>query len=402
LLSAHMRPLTLAVALCLLLLALSVVDAKKAAKKKSPSPQTVAERNLITPAPSYKSILKNHKRYCINIQRQFTQGDTLGFVTPWNPKGLRIANLFAKKFSHLAPVWYQVKPNRETKGSLGLTLFGNESVDAEWVSAIRAASPATKIVPRVILEMSDKEYSKLFGSDVEPQRLINLLTEEVAKQGFEGFVLEMNDAWIKIQEIKPKLRVRVNKFVANFSKALHAMQPPRELILVVPPNSGPTLFNHHDFLSLHAHVDKFSLMTYDFSSNQQKAGPNAPLQWMEAAIRVLVGEEMIGITDVPKKVLLGLNLFGYDFSRTSGRPIFGKEYIKILKGTKPPLQWDPQSHEHGFQYQAFDPSGSKDDHVVWYPSLQSIQDRIDLARRFGCGLSVWELGQGLDYFYDLL
>lgn len=100
----------------------------------------------------------------------------------------------------------------------------------------------------------------------------------------------------------------------------------------------------------------------------------------------------------PEQVLLGLNFYGNDFIiPAGGGPLLGHEYIELLTKYNSTLHWDKRIQEHVFAY-----SVKGRDHEVYYPSLISIQKRLDLAHKYGIGVSIWEIGQGLDYFYDLL
>ena len=140
-------------------------------------------------------------------------------------------------------------------------------------------------------------------------------------------------------------------------------------------------------------------MTYDFSVNSGQVGPNAPLDWVRANV-----EYLTETVEDRSKILLGLNFYGMMYKvDTQGRPvaqpehILGSKLIELLKKNFVEIIFEEKIQEHLFILK-----GSGSQYLVFYPTLYSIKKRIELSQELGTGLSIWELGQGLDYFYDLL
>ncbi|XP_048758393.2 chitinase domain-containing protein 1-like isoform X2 [Ostrea edulis] len=150
-----------------------------------------------------------------------------------------------------------------------------------------------------------------------------------------------------VVEIWSQLGGQYRQELVHFLKHLGEAfdQGGKTFILVIPPPVYPGniagMFGKSEFDELVPYVDAFSLMTYDFSNPSR--------------------------------------------------------YLEILKKSKPKFKWDTDSEEHIAEYK-MDSRNS----IIYYPTLLSLQKRIELAKRLGTGISIWEIGQGLDYFYDLL
>ncbi|KNC81046.1 hypothetical protein SARC_06607 [Sphaeroforma arctica JP610] len=186
-------------------------------------------------------------------------------------------------------------------------------------------------------------------------------------------------------------------FVLKVAQRMKAAQ--LEMILVIPPmrytseRQMSTFFDRKDFDVLKKEIAFFSIMTYDFSS---RPGPNAPINWTRAAIEMLVPEN---ITAERNKILVGLNFYGYDYSPTNTRALVNTEYSAIVHNEALDLacKWSHEYREMEFRYKVHN-----EIHEMWYPTPNSVRARIDLSRELNVGISIWEIGQGIEPFYDYL
>uniref|UniRef100_A0A2P2I3M3 Chitinase domain-containing protein 1 n=1 Tax=Hirondellea gigas TaxID=1518452 RepID=A0A2P2I3M3_9CRUS len=356
-----------------------------------PLKESVAERELVTDALKWKDVVEQHKGYLPAASS--SKAATLAYVTPWNNRGYDIAKWQGGRFSHVSPVWLQLKPLRDQNTESRWQVTGLQDVDQGWLTQVRNSARkvarTTKIVPRIIFEgWGAGEFQALVESAALRRQLAQDLLSLIQSEQFDGLVLEV---WSQLPT--RSLLGSMPSVIAPVADTLRAAG--YIVILVIPPAvyQGKTegFFLAEQFQALSPHVDFFSLMSYDYSS-LQNPGPNSPLWWMKECVEKIEPDQ-----DSPNraKILLGLNLYGIDHSSTGGGHVLGQQYVEILRKHKPKIQYDDISAEHFFEYTS---DGRR---TVFYPSLYSLQQRVLLAKNLNTGISLWEIGQGLDYFYDL-
>ncbi|OVA01938.1 Glycoside hydrolase [Macleaya cordata] len=363
---------------------------------------SVYERGLVKPNANYQEILAENSRVSENTSRRHYTYPILAYITPWNSRGYDLAKTFNSKFTHLSPVWYDLK----SEGTR-LVLEGRHNADFGWISELRKNGNAL-ILPRIVLEAFPNE---LLRKKKRRDEAINLILAECKEMQYDGIVLESWSRWAAYGVLHDQeLRRKALQFVKQLGQALHSVSSETnhenhlQLVYVIGPPRSKNLQEHdfgpEDLQSLGDAVDGFSLMTYDFSG-PQNPGPNAPMKWIKSTLQLILSNTGNNAQSLAHKIFLGINFYGNDFVLSEGLgggAITGRDYLSLLEKHRPVLHWEEKSEEHMFIYS--DNRGIK--HAVFYPSLMSISVRLEEARLWGAGVSIWEIVQGLDYFFDLL
>jgi len=256
-----------------------------------------------------------------------------------------------------------------------------------------------KIVPRFLLQnWGDTHYSAFVSRPSLVSQFISLIIDECKRVHYDGIVLDTSYLGLRMKEKSEEPALL--EFFTKLSSELHKNS--LVFILVEPPTGTLTQsesqkFDGHDFEKIVNLVDHISLMTYDYSVRE--IGPNSPKNWAAHSLMSLLSPEMRANKEITQKILMGIPFYGYDFIQNSGsrEAVIASKYLELLKMHHPELLWEESSHESLFTYPS--PSG---EHVVYYPTLKFVNERLKLAEELGVGISIWETGQGLDYWYDLL
>ncbi|CEG76601.1 hypothetical protein RMATCC62417_11477 [Rhizopus microsporus] len=349
--------------------------------------------NTIQKSLNVQTIVRNHDKP--NLEQSHVKhfsNHVLAYVTPWNNRGYDIVKEFKGKFDYVSPVWYYI----QRRSPMEFDFDGEHDVDQSWMSEVRDISTGKgKIVPRFQFRGWTGEDLRAFvTSEQEIQHLAKEINNQVIKYNFDGVVIECG------------YPAFFQKFLIELSILLHQNQ--RELIVVLPSinDQYKQLMTPEMFNVMAQYIDKFSLMTYDYSSYDPNGGPNAPIEWIMDNIEYLTNSSN------RHKLMVGLNMYAMSYLSTRPpEPLVLKTVIEKLSlprqdelllddeaDENEELNWDKTSQEAWFM--DIDEEGIEQG-VIWMPTLRSIRNRLRLAEDYGVGIALWEVGQGLDYFYDL-
>ncbi|OMJ78582.1 hypothetical protein SteCoe_21560 [Stentor coeruleus] len=327
-------------------------------------------------------ILSTHTQ-CTEDHKHF-QGETLAYLTPWNSLGYKYALKYPSKFTYVSPVWHELS-FYYSAGETDFAITGDEDMNF-----LNSARGKIKIVPRLIITKTHpRAYISILNSDKQISRLAQAIIAFCQKNQYQGIVFEF---WLQGLGILnnlsnyAELRALQLRMLTMISKAM--IKVGLVTILTLPPMRNNEITSS-EFLTLVESFHRVNLMTYDFSP--ATPGPNAPMPWIKDTLSKLYSGNEVDNT----KILLGVPFYGYDYKEGHGQPVIGKEFIDILNKNVKDI-WEDSGKEHKFIY-----NNAGRDCVVYYPTLDMISERLAYAERHGMGIGIWELGQGLEYFFTL-
>jgi len=285
----------------------------------------------------------------------------------------------------VSPCWFTLKQSGKK-----FIIDGEQNIDIEWIEAVKANTSTPVILPRINMEGFQQEsYSTfIFVQEVQDQ-IFEMIIALLLKFGFEGLVFDAGYLGFRLNQAAAEHKLMDMYITLGEQLKTNNLK----YVLVVPPylDDNPNLFTSKDFNQLTPHVDYFSMMTYDYSRNE--IGPLSPVHWIfQSANRILEESPQ----ELNSKLLLGIPFFGMVHSKTSHEVILRNQFLQELRRHKPKVYWDDNVKEHFFKY-----TENNNKFTMYFPTLMFIHERLELAKRLGCGVAVWEIGQGLDYFYDL-
>jgi spore germination protein len=298
------------------------------------------------------------------------------------PRGTSVAPILessareaAPYLTYLAPFSFQALRD----GSLKEPLLNN-------FPAIARAN--RNVLMMVINNQENDQFSDELGrillNDIPIQdRFLNNIVTTAKKYGFR-------DIHFDFEFLRPADREAYNSFLRK-AKARFQREGWLMSTALAPKTSADQKgkwYEGHDYRAHGQIADFVVIMTYEWGYS---GGPAMAVSPIDQVRRVLE----YAITEMPpNKIMMGQNLYGYDWTLpfvqgSVAKAVSPQQAIEIAAQNNVPIQYDTKAQAPFFRYRAAD--GKQ--HEVWFEDARSIQAKFNLIKELNIrGMSYWKLG----------
>nr|XP_022917201.1 chitinase domain-containing protein 1-like [Onthophagus taurus] len=300
--------------------------------------ESVFERNLLINTPSAEEILLNHDKFYLGGGNR-TQVGVLGFIE--DDEALKGID-FAKKFNYLSPMWLNI----QRTGYGEYKISGIEKINKEWIKKLIQVNPQIRIIPRISFKSWDmRDFLILASSEQEWISLSEELLHLCEHYHFHGLVVDVFNDWYK--------RVPNNLLIGVIQEISARLRMNLFVSIISIPRKYTNI--HHLNKDLFEQIANYASIITLATFNRK------------ATFRIA---RFIKKLD-PEGIFRTKLFFGVEFNG----------YETTLKKDKPTSMKKKR---------------------IFYPTLYSLNKRVELANELNVGIFIWRVGDGLDYFYELL
>lgn len=244
------------------------------------------------------------------------------------------------------------------------------------------------VLMMVITNQENDQFSDELGrillNDIPIQdRFLNNIVATAKKYGFR-------DIHFDFEFLRPADREAYNRFLRK-AKTRFASEGWLISTALAPKTSATQKgkwYEAHDYRAHGQIVDFVVIMTYEWGYS---GGPAMAVSPIDQVRRVLE----YAITEMPpNKILMGQNLYGYDWTLpfvqgSVARAVSPQQAIELAAANNVPIQYDTKAQAPFFRYTA----ANGRQHEVWFEDARSIQAKFNLIKELGIrGMSYWKLG----------
>jgi peptidoglycan-N-acetylglucosamine deacetylase len=297
------------------------------------------------------------------------------FYVPWDPQSFFSLKSNAAKINMIFPEWIFLNPH-------------NDSLETRIdPSALKIMQDSTiSIVPILSNHYGDdfdgKSLHRLLHNPTIANSVIRQLIAILQKYKFQGVNVDFEN-----------LIERTNEPLVAFQKKLYERLHQKGYLVTM----DVPLFNEdYDYDNLALYNDYLVVMAYDEHDDQSTAGPISDQHWIEA------GVDNMSKNIPPKKLILGLAAYGYDWPKgAEGNNLTYQEALSLAKENDASINFNDDSYNLNFFYT----DDNNIEHDVYFTDAATNFNTMRFASEYGmAGVALWRLGSEdnrLWSFYDL-